>query len=665
MKTRKIVSFLTAVAIAASAAVFTVSTASAEKVANLQIWTRNGVGTSAGGQGGAAYSQGVWVNYNWNTGSPATGGVIENRCSDKIYLGYMGAALGTGYAKNVNPSLDGAEPLGKNRYRLMPFIDSGSGASVSQTVSQATAHAFSEYVEDMANAKITLDMLKGSSYNATNLAKIQSFRLGLAYMDYDHPVTAYTNSTVYYTDIAWYDITTDVAALKGYSSGSAWKDLKTEVEVKVSDILAADHVRINGATAENCTVTAENANAFVLGIVFKDANATDAAAGHQVYFDNINIGTGGSSGTDDPIVPPEEDPTPTIPARAPYTKLMINTTYETVEGFDEASLYDGVYGYRSYNWGSTLHADRASAATNLSKDGWTAFTLNPTKNALGNLAADSAPEGVSTIEESRYRIIPLLTYGTNSVIQGNAHTFSEKIVDFGADDQYLSFDMIKANGYGNSSSFITKYKVGLAFIDYEAGGIVVSGSIKVYPTDIAWYDITTAVQALNSNNSSVNWSELKKTISVKVSDILDSADHQYLHGEPGDLTADNANAVVFGFEMPDTTKSIGSNKTLAFDDLRIDTPYYDVSGSVAGGVTVKAYDPSQNIAPLVVAAYYNNDILTTITVDKTVTANAGVMREKSYTVASDSPFDRVTYMMLDSLSGLKPLCESLKANKTQ
>ena len=665
-KNKRLVALMTAAFVSASALMISGTTAMAEKKDSIRIWTKDGVPVDKGGQGGAAYTDGVYVCHLWNAGSPATGGAAENRTVDNIYLGYIGGHTNSGYAANVNPELDGAEPLGKNRYRLLPLIDSGSGTSVSQTISKDTAHAFSEYVNDFENATITLDMLKGSSYSTANLEHIDSFRLGLAYMDYDHPVTAYTNSTVYYTDIVWYDITTDVKALKGHSKSTSWKDVKTNVSVDVSDILAADHVRINGATAENCTVTAENANTFVLGIEFKDGSETYAATGHQLYFDNINISPKGAIATEEPTPEPTEEPTEApAPTLAPGTKLMIASSNGSYDG-----IYDGVWGYRVYNWGSTLYADVVGAATVSSDDKSAAFTLNPSKSGLSTLTEATAPAGVTPIEASRYRLIPLLTNGNNSVAGLYAHTFMEKIPDFGAEDQYLSVDMLKAPGYPNVKDHVDKYKIGLAFIDYEKGGVIAGGSVKVFPTDIAWYDITDEVLALNYRDVSKTWDAQKKTISVKISDILESPDHQYVHGNPGDITADNANAVVFGFEIADKTWFYGNgNKTLAYDDLRIDAipapaASFSFTGSIAEGVKLTADNPGgKDIVPVIVAAYYKGSQLVDVKIDRSFTASAGGSSEKICTIESEADYDSVSVMALETLDNIKPLCASFHEAK--
>ena len=227
--------------------------------------------------------------------------------------------------------------------------------------------------------------------------------------------------------------------------------------------------------------------------------------------------------------------------------------------------------------------------------------------AIGNSQfhqRQAAQPAVSLPDTDRYRILPLTTLN-GTTLGGEptwGKTFAANVDDFGS--AYITIDAAKGSGYNTTN--IKGLKIGLAYIDkntttsYTTSG---GATQTVYATGIKWYDVTSEFAALPAWNSTNAWNDVKRTISVSVSDIINNGTTKYLHGASASthaVTLANANAIAVDMVAKDGT-TVSSSPVILFENISIEKRTLvepEVTGDINVGelaVNIQATDVNQNI----------------------------------------------------------------------
>lgn len=322
---------------------------------------------------------------------------------------------------------------------------------------------------------------------------------------------------------------------------------------------------------------------------------------------------------------------------------------------------DGVTGY--YNWNQ--HSTTTTYVTSKNAESREVYYIGVDTPPVGKKTAST--DGLTEMDAERFRLIPLVSSGSTL----SKKAFSEHVADFA--DANITVDVAKGSSYWANVSKFSAFKIGLAYVDFNAENkptyTYSSGTVSVYPTDIAWLDITESVTALPSYNLTSSWYTAKTNVSVSVKNIIASTDHKYIHGataETCSVTAENANAIVFGIVMStgNETAVISSSNVLQYDNLCIEMPdaEFALSGSASDGVTLTATNPTKAaITPTVITAYYKGNSLVAAVPDKAFTISAGAVNStKTYTISDSYDYDKVKVIVIDGYDTLTPLCENFE-----
>ena len=596
----------------------------------------------------AIYTSGGHLGIGWSAG----GGALCDAAD--LQPGNVKMRLPRLSLSSVTPLLkatawdEGVDHIGADRYAIIPFLTSTTSSPTGTTPSSGNTCAFSSKFTNFANATLSVDVIRNGAL-WTN-GHLDSVKMGFAYMDFGTPLhyTSGSSRTVYPYDVVWVDVTAPVSAAGTYTTTKTYDAQKNVVTLDIANVFEnGTHQSFNSATT---SVTPANANAFFIDLKLTgDDVATYNLSGTSLIYNNIVITEPSSSG--DPTEP-----------QAYVPKSIPLWTHRGTSGYEGASAYTGnAFTYESWNPDSTLAAVVKADFYNTA-DTKLAY-LSMAKNGLSSQT--DLPEGVTPVDGNRYRMMPLTSPGNSS--PNTSLTFKNITnTQFNWANGYITFEALKGASYSGLRANIANFKVGLAHLDY-ANGMTSYSSNKVYPTDIAWLDITDQVIALNSYAKASSWAEQKKLITVNVSDILASTDHQYLHGATAQncaVTADNANAFVLGVTMADGKEDFfqGSTFLLMFDEVTLhETPpvtEFGFSGSIENGVALSCpKNYGTEITPVVVIAYYDQGALTDLTIDTDLTIGAGEEEAlNTYLIGSVEPYDSVKVFAFDSFATMKPLC---------
>ena len=601
----------------------------------------------------------AWSQMNATSGDISKG-IYKDKEVNAAYLGFAPSA--PLYAATITENraeelaAAGISPISEERYFVIPLHKTGN-----TNIGKNYSVKFSDKIDDFANATVQIDLAKGSSYKNYNQNKIVGYKFGLGFVDFEKQSLSYTaiNKTrenVYPADFAWLDIAkSTIDGLPTYSSSLTFDASKYTVSFPVSEILEnGTHKKINGATVD---VTAENANAVVIGVILNDA--TYYCGGSLLFFNNLQVLTEDNTDPNEPVITDN---------RTKADLLLWSRSGAQNSTSNNAGTYSAknVWAYNIWNVMASLGGGN-SAQIFTQQDCLANLTLGRMP-----IASATAWDGASPIDKERYRILPLANSGALNPNQNNFKYYNDGIINF--ENGVLKVDMIKGGGFpdiskGDDNQY-KAFKIGLAYVDYFSPAYYTSGSTReVFATDIAWLDITEQIEALNefpAVHSVVDWNDVKKEISVPISDIIENGTHKYINGASATthtLTADNANAVVFGIELEKNVYPSGI--MLYFDNLRVSMPVpatsvsFDEASSINNGVTLKiANGESDDITPTVLAAYYLDDTLVDVKINTSFTAEAGYLGEKSakYPIDESIEFDKLVFMALDGTKTLKPLC---------
>ena len=604
----------------------------------------------------AVYPSGAHLGLSWSAGGAAlcdTADLVPGNV--KMRLPRLSIASSTPLL-NATAWDEGVSHIGADRYALIPLLKSTTSAAVGTTPSSSNTCSFSSKFTNFATSTLTLDVIKNGAL-WTN-GHLDSVKMGFAYIDFSTPVhyTSGSSRTVYPHDVVWVDVTSTASASSGYTASKTYDAQKKVVTLDIANVFEnGSHQSFNGAST---SVTPANANAFVIDLKLTgDDAATYSQSGTALIYNNVVITE--PAGGDDPTEP-----------QAYVPKSFPIWTHEGTSGYTGSSVYDATsaYIYESWSPNSTLALTVKAdfyPDSNVIKLPY----LSPAKNGLA--AQTNLPEGVTTVDGNRYRMMPLATAGNG--YPNTSLTFkniSNSMFDWSKG--YITFEALKGASYGGLRPKIENFKVGLAHLDYTNYTVSYSGN-KAYRTDIAWYDITDQVVALAGYNKTLSWDEQHGLITVNVSDILASTNHQYLHGATAEnctVNADNANAFVLGITMVDGQEDFfqSSQYLLMFDDVIIhETPpvtEFGFSGSIENGVALSCpKNYGTEITPVVVIAYYDQGTLTDLTIDTDLTIGAGEEDAiNTYLIGSVEPYDSVKVFAFDSFATMKPLCPCFSEN---
>ncbi len=631
-----------------------------------------GLGLSSQASNSSVYTEGAYgvTGTSWGAMNATTGGVSKGIYKDKAEnAAYLGFATSTPLyvattAENGAETLTaaGVSPLSAERYFIVPLVKTNN-----TTINNAQSVKFSDKIDDFENATVKIDLAKGSGYGNYDQSKIVGYKFGLAFVDYAKGSLSYkTGSTtryVYRADFAWLDIAADskneINSLPTYSSSQTFDDSKYTVSVSVNDILTnGTHKKINSASVD---VTAENANAVVIGVILNDG--TYACGGSILFFNNLNVVT-------------EDDTDPNAPVfsgnrqKADFT-LWSRTGVATSTSYDADTYADrGVCAYNTWN---ALSSVTGSSSANIFTQHDIFATMSLARSVIANGTNFGA--NVTQADADRYRLYPLVNPGSSAPNQKAFKDYYDDISNF--ENGYLKVDMLKGGNFpaisaGDEYQY-KAFRIGLAYVDYNTTDTYTSGSTRtVYAADISWLDITEQIEALNDfpeDHSIVDWNDVKTEISVSIDDIITNGTHKYINGATAathTLTAQNANAVVFGIELENDVYPQSGN-ILYFDNLRISTEVpatsvsFDEESNLDDGVILNIQNgESSDITPLVFVAYYLGGSLVNVHVDTSFTAEAGYIGAKTAKYPIDNvniSSDRVVVTALDG-STFKPLCPS-------
>ena len=213
---------------------------------------------------------------NWNRHSAATSAANTFMGISTTYF----AANTTSPMHKRKAAAAGFTAPDKDRYRVMPITTiTKTDSKITVGTEPKKTATFAAAAEDFSDYDIVIDAAKGKGYNS----HIKGIKLGLAYIDYNttssYTTEAGSSQTVYATGIAWYDITSEFAALPAYSDSNSWSTASRRISARVGDIVSSgDEMYLHGASQANHKVTAANANAVVVDIVTDTADYASSSA---------------------------------------------------------------------------------------------------------------------------------------------------------------------------------------------------------------------------------------------------------------------------------------------------------------------------------------------------------------------------------------------------
>lgn len=241
---------------------------------------------------GATKDANITIANTWNN----LNGNNTFNAADKIYFGRNVFATGIADITSLDATdlasltvVGTVTPMDEYRYRILPIAATNSATK--WTIDADTTNSFADKISGFADAYLTIDLAKGPSYtdNVGTGKNVEDFMIGFARIDHTNKNNKVSGMFFCYpTDIVWVSFGDFMSNVPGSNSANTWDEAKATFSVKISDIFAnGTHKKIHGTEEEQPTVTAENANAIVLGQKTKDL--TFVSSQSILVYDDICI----------------------------------------------------------------------------------------------------------------------------------------------------------------------------------------------------------------------------------------------------------------------------------------------------------------------------------------------------------------------------------------